>query len=254
MWETSGSESSSAGSTRRVHPGTRRDCFAPASGPESRALLQTLTDDDLSGGAFPFGRSRALDLGTLPVRTARISFVGELGWEIYVGRDGAERLYRLLTEAGAGLGLAHAGLFCMESCRLEKGYLHWGQDIGPMDTPLHAGLEFAVDFDKPAFHGRDALLARRDCAPTRRLCALEVDTADAGILGLEGVYRHGRLAGRTTSGGWSPPRGTAIALAIIDAEAAAAGDALTVSILGEQRAAQVLELPPHDPDNARLRM
>ena len=127
-------------------------------GPNSRALLQSLTSADLSNSAHPFGKAREIDLGYARVRAARVTYVGELGWELYVPSEFARSVFDTLMEAGAPYGLKLAGLHAMDSCRIEKAYRHWGHDIAEEDTPLEAGLMFAVKLDKGEFIGRDALM------------------------------------------------------------------------------------------------
>src|SRR5919109_182504 len=131
-------------------------------GPRSRELLSRLTDADLSSAAFAFGASREIELGHATVRATRITYVGELGWELYVPTELATRVYDDVIAAGADLGLRHAGYHAMDSLRLEKGYRSWGHDVGSEDTPLAAGLDVAVAFKKDGFVGRDALLRQRD--------------------------------------------------------------------------------------------
>src|SRR4051794_41440595 len=127
-------------------------------GPRSRDLLQALTGEDLSNAAFPFGTSREVEIGYARVRASRITYVGELGWELYVPTEFALHVFERVTDAGADFGLGLAGYHAMGSCRTEKGYRHWGHDIGPEDTPPEAGPGFALALGKPrGFHRRDAL-------------------------------------------------------------------------------------------------
>ncbi len=139
-------------------------------GPRARALLARLTDADLSNGGCPFGTSREIWLASAPVRATRITYVGELGWELYIPTEFAPGVYDALVAAGHDLGLRHAGYHAMDSLRIEKAYRSWGHDLGSEDTPLQAGLGFAVRLEKRApFIGRDALLAQRDRPLDRRL-------------------------------------------------------------------------------------
>ncbi len=127
-------------------------------GPNSRALLQTLTDADLSNDAFPFGTSQIIDLAYARVRASRVTYVGELGWELYIPTEFATGVFDALVAAGEAFGLRHAGYHALNSLRTEKGYRHWGHDITTDETPLEAGLGFAVAWDKQGgFIGRDAL-------------------------------------------------------------------------------------------------
>ena len=133
-------------------------------GPRARELLQSLSPDDLSNQGFPFATSREIELGFAAVRASRISYVGELGWELYIPSEFTIGVYDVLVEAGAAFGLRHVGMHAMNSLRIEKAYRHYGHDITDADTPLEGGLGFAVKFDKAGggFIGRDALLRQRE--------------------------------------------------------------------------------------------
>ena len=127
-------------------------------GPHSRALLQKLSGADLANAAFPFGHSKEIEIGYARVRASRITYVGELGWELYVPAEFAAHVFETLWEGGQDFGLTPAGMHTMNSCRMEKAYRHWGHDIADEDTPLEAGLGFAVAWDKKGgFIGRSAL-------------------------------------------------------------------------------------------------
>ena len=135
-------------------------------GPRSRALLQSLSPDDLGSEAFPFGTSREIELGLGYARASRITYVGELGWELYIPTEFAAGIYDALVEAGEDVGLRHVGMHAMNSLRIEKAYRHYGHDITDADTPLEAGLGFAVKLEKPGgFIGREALLRQREEGP-----------------------------------------------------------------------------------------
>ncbi len=170
-------------------------------GPRSRALLTSLTDADLSNEAFPFGASRVIDLGYARVRASRITYVGELGWELYMPTECVQSVYDEIVAAGRGFGMAHAGYHAMNSLRLEKGYRHWSHDIGEEDTPLEAGLGFAIDWSKPGgFIGREALLRQRKSGVRRRLVQFMLERPDRLLHHDEPIWRDGRLVGRITSG------------------------------------------------------
>ncbi len=176
-------------------------------GPRSRDLLQALSGADLSNATHPFGHSREIEIGYATVRASRITYVGELGWELYMGADHCLDVYERLLEAGEPLGLRHAGYHAMGACRVEKGYRHWSHDIGDEDTPLEAGLAFTVSWDKPGgFHGRDALLAQRARGtPTKRLVqvALQDASPQAPLLyHEEPIVRDGHIVGSIKSGAW----------------------------------------------------
>jgi 4-methylaminobutanoate oxidase (formaldehyde-forming) len=190
-------------------------------GPESRRLLQPLTDADLSDDAFAFGTSKEIDLGCVFVRATRITYVGELGWELLVPAESAVHVYSVLTEAGRPLGMRHAGYHALSSLRMEKAYRSYGHDIGPLDTPLEAGLAFAVAWDKPGgFIGRDALLAARESGPpSRRLVQFVLDDPCACPYHDEPIYRDGVLVGRVGSAMHGYTVGRPIALGYVDAAA-----------------------------------
>jgi 4-methylaminobutanoate oxidase (formaldehyde-forming) len=176
-------------------------------GPKSRALLQKLSGADLSNAAFPFGQSKEIEIGYARVRASRITYVGELGWELYVPTEFAAHVLETLLEAGKEFGLSPAGMHSMNNARMEKAYRHWGHDIADEDTPLEAGLGFAVAWDKKGgFIGKDALEKQRakNVQPKRMVClALEDNSAKAPMIyHEEPIYRDGVIVGSTTSGAW----------------------------------------------------
>jgi dimethylglycine dehydrogenase len=222
-------------------------------GPRARDVLGRLTDADLSSAAFPWLAAREIAVGHAPVRALRVGFVGELGWELHHPIEYQVALYDALKAAGADLGLVDFGLRAMDSLRLEKAYRVWGADINTEVTPLEAGLERFVAFDKGDFVGRAALLAQREAGVRKRLATLEVDAADADCFGNEAVHAGDRVVGITTSGGYAHWLEKSLAVAYLDAALAVPGTALEVEVLGHRRSARVLVEPPFDPANARLR-
>lgn len=174
-------------------------------GPKSRALLQAVSPTDFSNEGFPFGTSKEIDLGYARVRASRVTFVGELGWEIYMPAEFAAHVFDRITQAGEPFGLRHGGYFALNSLRMEKGYRHWGHDIGEEDTPLQAGLSFAVAFDKlGGFIGRDALLKQKELGvPNKRLVQFALTDADAPLLyHQEPIWRGNKIIGSITSGAY----------------------------------------------------
>jgi glycine cleavage system aminomethyltransferase T/glycine/D-amino acid oxidase-like deaminating enzyme len=170
-------------------------------GPRSRDLLQQLSGEDLSHAAFPFATSREVEIGYARVRASRITYVGELGWELYVPAEFAADVFDRIVEAGRDLGLAHAGYHAMNACRMEKGYRHWGHDIGPEDDPLGAGLGFCVAWEKQEFLGRDAVFRAREAGlPSRRLVQLRLLDDSKLLYHEEPVWVDGRIVGSVTSG------------------------------------------------------
>jgi len=172
-------------------------------GPQARRVLENLTRDDLSNTAFPYGQARRLSVAGAPVLALRVTYVGELGWEIHVPVEFAVTVYAALMEVGAGFGIANAGYRAIETLRLEKGYRAWGADIGPDHTPLEAGLGWAVKLktDIP-FLGRDALMRQRAAPLTKQLCGFTVDDPAVVLLGRETIYRDGERVGWLSSGGY----------------------------------------------------
>jgi 4-methylaminobutanoate oxidase (formaldehyde-forming) len=188
-------------------------------GPNSRDLLSGLTSADLSNQAFPFGTSREIELGYALVRAARITFVGELGWELYIPTEFAVAIYDLIVERGQSFGLTHAGYHTLNSCRMEKAYRHWGHDITDEDSPLEAGLGFAVKFDKPGgFIGREALLKKKEAGLKRRLVAFALEDPEPMLYHEEPIFRDGVMVGSTTSGMFGHTIGSAVALGYISHE------------------------------------
>lgn len=178
-------------------------------GPKSRAILQALSGDDLSNEAFPFGAAKEIDLAHARVWAIRRSFLGELGYELLIPVEFTAHVYEALLEKGADHGLRHAGMFAMNACRLEKGFRHFGHDIGEEDTPYETGLAFAVHLDKGDFIGREALVkqkAEQGAATKSRTVAIRVPgaTAEDGphLIHNEPVWKGERLVGHVTSGGW----------------------------------------------------
>jgi len=173
-------------------------------GPNSRHLLQPLTDADLSNEAFAFGDFKQITVAGAAVWALRMSYVGELGWELYIPVDDAGMVYDAVVAAGEAHGLRHAGYHAMNSLRLESGYRHWGHDITDEDTPLEAGLGFTVAWDKPGdFIGKDALLAQRDQPRSKRLIQFRLEDPEIISYHDDPIYRDGDMVGRTTGGMWS---------------------------------------------------
>jgi len=190
-------------------------------GPRSRALLKKLSGADLSNAAFPFGTSKEIEIGYARVRASRITYVGELGWELYIPAEFAAHVFERLWEAGGEFGLTPAGMHTMNNCRMEKAYRHWGHDMSDEETPLMAGLGFAIAWDKTGgFIGKDALersRAAHKMQPKRLVCvALEDNSASAPMIyHEEPLYRNGVIVGSTTSGAWGHRVGRSLGLAYV---------------------------------------
>ena len=221
-------------------------------GPRSRELLQALVEEDISREAFPFFRARRLEVAGVPTLTLRVSYVGELGFELHHPIDHQRALYDRLQEAGEPLGLVDFGYRALDSLRLEKAYRLWGADMSADWTPLEAGLDRFVAFDKGDFVGRDALLRQRDEGIRRTLACLTVETDDADSHGNEPVRADSVPIGYVAAGGYGHVVERSIALAYLPVEHADAGTRLTIDILGEPRPAVVVPQPLYDPENLRL--
>ena len=185
-------------------------------GPRSRNLLNAVSPDDLSTESFPFATSRHIDIGYATVRATRITYVGELGWELYVPTEFAGHVYDTIREAGEAHGLSLAGYHALDSLRMEKGYRHWGHDVTPDDSPLEAGLGFAITWDKPnGFVGKAALEEQRIRGLARRLVQFAVDDPAAVLLHNEPIMRNGRLVGETTSAAYGHVLGKDLAFGYV---------------------------------------
>lgn len=170
-------------------------------GPRARDLVQKLTPNDMSNDAFPFGTSQMIEIGYAMVRASRITYVGELGWELYIPTEFATGVYDLIVEAGEEFGLKHVGMHAMNSLRTEKAYRHWGHDIAGEDTPLEAGLGFAVAWDKPGgFTGKEALLKQKENGVKKRLVQFAIDDKNALMHHNEPIWRNDEIVGYITSG------------------------------------------------------
>ena len=227
-------------------------------GPRSRELLARVTGADLSQATFPFGTAREIEIGYALVRATRITYVGELGWELYVPAEFALNVYEATVAAGEDVGLRHAGYHAMDSLRMEKGYRSWGHDIGGEDTPLEAGLGFAVAFKKDGFVGREVLLRQRDKPLARRLVMFTLADSEPLLLGDEPIYRDGVLVGRITSGAYGHTLGRSVGMGYVthadgvDAGFVRAGRWELEIAMERVPAAAHLE-PPYDPTSARVR-
>ena len=236
------------GSVRLENVTTRYGVLTVA-GPRSRELLQPLADADLSRPAFPFFHVRELRLDAIPVRALRLSYVGELGYELHHPIELQRDLYDLVRTAGAFVDFGYRAL---DSMRLEKAYRLWGADMSADYTPLEAGMERFVRVDKGDFIGRDALCRQLEAGLERTLACVTIDVRDADAHGYEPVLGDGRTLGYVTSGGYGHTVEKSIALAYLPPAFAAPGAPLEVELLGERRPAVVVEQPLYDPRNERL--
>ena len=228
-------------------------------GPKARDLLQSLTPDDMSHAAFPFATSREIELGYGYVRASRMTFVGELGWELYIPTEFMQDTYDRIVVAGAEYGLAHAGYHALNSLRTEKAYRHWSHDITDEDSPLEAGLDFVVKWDKPGgFVGREALLEQREKGLSRHLVQLRLKDAEPLIYHNEPIWREGTLVGHITSGAYGHTLGGAVGLGYVSAIPGEVPEAVLdghyeVEVACEKIAAEVSLRPLYDPENSKIR-
>jgi sarcosine dehydrogenase len=228
-------------------------------GPSSRELLARVTDADLANAAFPFATSREIAVGRAVARASRITYVGELGWELYVPVEQAAGVYDDLWQAGADLGLRDGGYYAIDSLRMEKAYRAWGRELTPDDTPWEAGLGFAVRLDKPGgFLGREALLQQRDQRSTKRLVTFVLEEAQAMPWGDEPILRDGRVVGTVTSAAFGHTLGRAVAMGYVRDEAGVddryvSAGAFALDVGGERVAARASLAAPYDPRAARVK-
>jgi glycine cleavage system T protein len=228
-------------------------------GPNSRALLQPLSENDLSNEAFPFAHSRKITVGAAPARATRISYMGELGWELYVPSEFAIGVLDLLVENGGAHGLKLCGMHAMDSLRIEKAYRHWGHDITDEDTPLEAGLGFAVSFDKNApFIGRDALLRQRGKTLPKRMVQFALEDPQPLLYHNEPIYRDGKLVGTTSSANYGHHLGRAIAMGYVRNEGGVDAGFITggkweIEVGLKRFAARASLKPLYDPTSARMK-
>jgi glycine cleavage system aminomethyltransferase T/glycine/D-amino acid oxidase-like deaminating enzyme len=220
-------------------------------GPRARDVLASVADGDLSNGAFPYLTARELAVGTVPCLAARVTYVGELGWELYCPSEYGVRLWDTLWEAGREGALRACGYRAIDALRVEKGYRVWGADITPEDTPFEAGLGFAVKLDKGEFIGRDALAANGE--PARRLACLVLDDPRSVTLGSEPVRRDGDIVSRVTTGGYGFAVERSVAYAYLAPALAEVGTRLEVEVFGEWIGAEVASDPLYDPRGERIR-
>ena len=228
-------------------------------GPRSRQLLQDLTSQDLDNDAFALFTSREIALAGASVRAARLSYVGELGWELYVPVDMAPGVYDTLMEAGARAGLCNAGTHALASLRIEKGYRAWGHEVTPDDTPLEAGLAFATKLKTAVpFVGREALLAQHEAGLRRRLLHFKLDDPTVFIIGDEPILIGDQIAGQTTSAAFGHSLGTSVAMGYVNLEGRRieavidAGD-FAVEFAAVRHPIHVSLSPFYDPYSKRMR-
>jgi glycine cleavage system aminomethyltransferase T len=226
-------------------------------GPRARDVLGPLTPADLSNEAFPYMSLQEITVGDVPVRALRVTYVGELGWELYCPTEYGRGLWRAVWAAGQEHGIVAAGYRAIDSMRLEKGYRAWGTDITPDETPDEGGVGFCVKLDKGEFIGREALVAAREDGPRHKLACIVLDDPRRIALGNEPVRVDGDVVGRVTSGGYGYTVGRSIAYAYLPASLAVPGTAVAIEIFGRwvdgEIAAEPLYGGPGDQAGERIR-
>jgi glycine cleavage system aminomethyltransferase T len=220
-------------------------------GPHARDLVAPLADIDVSHQAFGYFKARRAHLGEVPVTMLRLSYVGELGWEVYTSAELGLKLWDTLWAAGAGLGVIAGGRAAFNSLRLEKGYRLWGTDMTAEDDPYQAGLGFAVRTDGADFLGRDALAGK--LSPSRMLSCLVLDDAGCVPMGKEPVFAGGTAVGFVTSAAFGHTIGAPIAYAWLPAELSAPGTTVEIGYFDRRLRATVATEPLFDPKHERIR-
>jgi 4-methylaminobutanoate oxidase (formaldehyde-forming) len=224
-------------------------------GPQSREILSKVSPNDFSNAAHPFGLAREIEIGMGLARAHRVTYVGELGWELYVSADQTAHVFETLMEAQPDLKLC--GLHTLDSCRIEKAYRHWGHDITDEDHVLEAGLGFTVSRKKPAFLGRDAVLRKEQQGLDRRMVQFRLKDPEPLLFHNEAIVRDGKIVGPVTSGNYGHFLGGAIGMGYVPAKGQTDDDILgstyEVEVAGRRHAAIASLVPMHDPNSERVK-
>ena len=232
---------------------TRRIGFQIA-GPRARDVLAAVTRADVSAAAFRFMDARTIDVGPYQALVQRVSYTGDLGYEIYVNADEQYGLYQVLAEAGAAHGMRPFGMRAMMSLRLEKFFGSWMREFRPDYMPAETGMDRFVSYNKPAaFIGKAAAAAEKSAGPARTLCAFAVDADDADVVADEPIFDGEAVVGFVTSGGYAHYSEQSVALGFVPTEMAVDGRTFAIEILGDRRTATIITTPLVDPGGARMR-
>ncbi len=227
-------------------------------GPSARALMQKVSPNDFSNVVNPFGTMQQIEIGMGLARAHRVSYVGELGWEIYVSSDMAAHVFEVLQGAGQDMGLKMCGMHMMDSCRIEKGFRHFGHDITCEDHVLEAGLGFAVKTGKSAFIGREAVLKKKENGLNARLLQFRLVDSEPLLYHNEPVLRDGEIVGYLSSGAYGHTLGAAIGLGYVPCKGESAADVLAssyeVDVAGVRVKAEVSLRPMYDPKSERVKL
>lgn len=239
---------------------TSSEVVLPVMGPKSRNLLQLVSPNDFSNEAHPFGTAREIEIGMGIARAHRITYVGELGWELYVSTDQAAHVFETLMEAGEDVGLKLCGLHAMDSCRIEKAFRHFGHDITDEDHVLEAGLGFAVKTDKKDFIGRDAVLRKKEAGLSRRMLQFRLKDVEPLVYHNEPILRDRKIVSKLTSGNYGHALGGAVGLGYVPCEepresvVSMLASHYEIEIAGELHEAEVSFAPMYDPKAERVKV
>ncbi len=227
-------------------------------GPNARRLLEAVSPDDFSNDTNPFGTAQQVEIGMGLARVHRVTYVGELGWEVYVSADMAGHVFETLHVAGEEIGLKLCGMHMMDTCRIEKGFRHFGHDITSEDHVMEAGLGFAVKKDKAEYMGRDAILKKQDEGLQMRLLQFKLTDPEPLLYHAEPVFRNGALAGYLTSGAYGHAEGAAMGMGYIECPGEKLADVLAdsyeIDVAGHRVKAEVSSKPFYDPTSERVKV
>src|SRR6056297_1494209 len=236
---------------------TAAEAVLAVMGPKARDVMRAVSPDDFSNDAHPFGMARQIEIGMALARAHRVSYVGELGWEIYISADMAGRVFETLIEAGADHGLKLCGMHVMDSCRIEKGVRHFGHDITCEDHVLEAGLGFAVSRTKPDFIGRDAVQHKRDAGLETRMVQFRLTDPEPLLYHNEPILRDGQIVGFLSSGSYGHHLGGAIGLGYVPCRGETPDQLLAssyeIDVAGTRVQAEASLKPLYDPTGARVK-
>lgn len=227
-------------------------------GPRSRELLQAVSPADFSNGTNPFGTAQEVEIGMGLARVHRVTYVGELGWEVYISADQAGHVFEALHEAGQGMGVRLCGMHMMDTCRIEKGFRHFGHDITSEDHVLEAGLGFAVKKDKPDYIGREAVLKKQEQGLNMRLLQFKLDDPEPLLYHAEPVLRDGEIVSYLTSGAYGHFEGAAMGMGYVPCQGESLAEVLAssyeIDVAGTRVKARVSAKPFYDPKSERVKV
>ena len=237
---------------------TAAEAVLAVMGPNARALLQVVSPNDFSNDVNPFGTAQEIEIGLGLARAHRVSYVGELGWEIYVSAEMAGHVFETLMQAGQEMGLKLCGMHMMDSCRIEKAFRHFGHDITCEDNVIDAGLGFAVDLSKPDFIGKGAVVARRETGPERRMVQFLLDEPEPLLYHNEPILRDGEIVGYLSSGSYGHHLGAAVGMGYVPCKGQGAAEVLAsryaIDVMGAKVTARASLRPLYDPKAERVKM